>query len=282
VAYLERRGYSPHTVKNYAVDLHLFFEAIQPKTARQVRRAEIERFLEVQHTKRLNPNTITRRLFAIKTFFEFLIEQQGWRGENPIRKTVFPRRRKPLPRPCRADEIQQLFGVIADPWDKGMFTLMLRCGLRVSEVATLRLRDLDCAARTLFIRQGKGRKDRVVYLSEDAVDILSRCLQAGGQAVTTEYVFFNKKDRGRGLTANAIQKKLERYCRAASITLSCHQLRHTFAKGLLDEGTGIMTIKNLLGHESVLTSERYARLSDAKVKQEYFQAMAKILQEHPL
>jgi len=284
MGHLKRRSYSPHTIKNYEVDLKLFFEVIKKGQKDPFRKEQIERFIEYQHKKGLSPNTINRRLYALKFFIDFVIEQGEIRFENPIRKSTFCRYKRPLPRACRDQDIERLFEVISDPYDKGIFTLMLRCGLRVSEVANLKVSDIDFTNQTLFIREGKGGKDRSVYMSDDSVFILKRCLwERKGRDIKTEYFFFNKKNKARGITPNAIQKKIERYSKKASINkISCHQLRHTFAKNLLEEGTGIVTIKKLLGHESLITSEKYTKLSDEKVKKDYFKAMEKILKENPI
>src|SRR5438270_11432850 len=93
------------------------------------------------------------------------------------------------------------------------------------------------------------------------------------------YVFWNRKRAQQPLSVKAIQKKMERYARAAGITASCHSLRHTFASNLLEQGTAIVTIKEFLGHASIASSERYARVSNQKVKQEYLRSMQKIVHQ---
>ena len=92
-------------------------------------------------------------------------------------------------------------------------------------------------------------------------------------------VFWNRKRPRQPLSVKAIQKKMERYAKAAGIEATCHQLRHTFASNLLEHGAEIVTIKDLLGHESVHSSERYARVSNRKVKQEYVRTMKKVIRQ---
>jgi site-specific recombinase XerD len=125
--------------------------------------------------------------------------------------------------------------------------------------------------------QGKGRKDRRVYLSPDAVASVQQCLAQHPGARAQGYVFWNRKRQGQLLSVKAIQKKMERYAKAAGITASCHSLRHTFASNLLEEGAEVIAIKELLGHASIQSSERYAKLSNQRVKQVDQQTMRKVI-----
>jgi site-specific recombinase XerD len=117
-----------------------------------------------------------------------------------------------------------------------------------------------------------------VYLSADAVASLHACLQQRPSGVPGEIVFWNRKGPSRPLSVKAIQKKIQRYAKAAGITASCHRLRHTFASNLLVQGAEIVSIRELLGHASISSRERYAKVSNQKVKQEYVRTMKRILQ----
>jgi site-specific recombinase XerD len=117
-----------------------------------------------------------------------------------------------------------------------------------------------------------------VYLSVDAVASLHACLQQRPSDVPGELVFWNQKRPSRPLSVKAIQKKIQRYATAAGITASCHSLRHTFASNLLEQGAEIVSIRELLGHASISSSERYAKLSNQHVKQEYLRTMKRVLQ----
>jgi site-specific recombinase XerD len=148
----------------------------------------------------------------------------------------------------------------------------------VSEVAQLKVRDLDWSQQALLIAQGKGRKDRRVSLSADAVESVHACLQQRPSTVPGALVFWNQQRPCRPLSVKAIQKKIQQYANAAGITASCHSLRHTFASNLLEQGAELMSIRELLGHASMSSSERYAKLSNQHVKQEYVRTMKKVLQ----
>jgi len=275
-AYLRRRNYSPHTVENYGRDLRLFFAPLA-KEPRRVSWRDIEAFIQQQRQAQLAVATINRRLNALKHFFEYLVMEDHSLASNPVKPSHFLRRGRPLPKPLAQDHVRTLFAHITHPMDHALALLMLRCGLRVSEVARLRLRDIDWSQQSIRIDQGKGRKDRIVYLSADALAGLRACLAIRPTAVPDEFVFWNQKRTHRALSAKGIQKKIERYAKAAGIKASCHSLRHTFASNLLEAGAEVISIKELLGHASIQSSERYAKLSNQRVKQVYQQTMRKVI-----
>jgi site-specific recombinase XerD len=276
-AYLERRQFSRHTVASYTLDLRLFLGAVAAPLA-QVSFREVDQFVERQHQHGRAWATINRRLNALKHFFDFCLEQQLVAG-NPVKPSHFVRRGRPLPKALSREQVQRLFAQIDHPMDRALFLVMLRCGRRVSEAARLKLEQLDWGQQALRIEQGKGRKDRRVYLSPDLVASLQACLTQHPGERAHGSVFWNRKRPARPLSVKAIQKKMERYAKAAGITASCHSLRHTFASNLLEHGAEVVTIRDFLGHSQIASSERYAKVSSQKVKQEYLRTMQKILKQ---
>jgi site-specific recombinase XerD len=277
-AYLQRRHDSAATLDSYTLDLQLFFAGID-KAPDHVAFGDIDRFIDRQYQQGLAPATINRRLYALKHFFDFLLERQVVSG-NPIKPSHVLRRARTLPRALAQEQVDQLFAQMQHPLDRALFLLMLRCGLRVSEVARLKLRDIDWAQQAVLVEQGKGRKDRRVSLSADAIASLRECLQQRPRGVPAEAVFWNQKRPHHPLSVKAIQKKMARYAKAAGIVASCHRLRHTFASNLLEQGAEIVSIRELLGHASIASSERYAKVSNQKVKQVYVKTMRKVMQQH--
>ena len=151
--------------------------------------------------------------------------------------------------------------------------------LRVSEVTQLKLCDIDWEQKALLVEQGKGRKDRRVYVSDDALTSLKQCLEIRPRCRPDNYFFWNQKRKTKPLGVKAIQKKMERVAEAAGVKASCHSLRHTFASNLLEEGAEVISIKEFLGHESIQSSERYARLSNQRVKQVYMQTIKQVIEK---
>jgi site-specific recombinase XerD len=276
-AYLERRQFSAHTVASYTIDLRLFFAEIPMPLAR-VSFHEVDQFVERQHQHGRAWATINRRLNALKHVFDFCLDQQ-WVAGNPVKPSHFVRRGRPLPKALAGEQVQRLFAQIAHPMDRALFLVMLRCGLRVSEAAQLKLTHIDWEQQALHIEQGKGRKDRRVYMSPDLVAGLQQCLTQHPGDRAQGYVFWNRKRAQHPLSVKAIQKKMERYAEAAGITASCHSLRHTFASNLLEHGAEVVTIRDFLGHSQIASSERYAKVSSQKIKQEYMRTMQKILKQ---
>jgi integrase/recombinase XerC len=276
-AYLQRRQYVAHTITNYTLDLQLFFAAcLRPPT--HVSFQDVERFIDQQYAQGLAPTTLHRRLHALKHFFDYLLEQRRVTG-NPVKPSHMVRRGRPLPKTLSQDQVQQLFAQIHDPMDKALFLLMLRGGLRVSEVVQLQLSQITWNEQALWIEQGKGRKDRRVSLSADAMASLQACVALRPPGVPGDWVFWNQKRPLSRLSIKAVQKKIARYAQAAGIQASCQSLRHTFASNLLEHGAEIVSIKDLLGHATAASSERYARVSNHKVKQEYLRTMKKVMQQ---
>ncbi len=275
-AYLHRRNYSPHTIENYGRDLRLFFAPLA-KDPGAVSWRDVDAFIEQQRQAHLAATTINRRLNAVKHFFEYLVMERQTLAINPVKPSHFLRRGRPLPKHLSQEQVRTLFAQITHPMDHALGLLMLRCGLRVSEVAHLRRSDIDWEQPALRIELGKGRKDRIVYLSADALAALRTCLALRPVAVPGDAVFWNQKRPHCALSTKGIQKKMERYAKAAGIKASCHSLRHTFASNLLEAGAEVISIKELLGHASIASSERYAKLSNQRVKQVYQQTIRKVI-----
>jgi site-specific recombinase XerD len=275
-AYLQRRHDSPHTLDSYTLELQVFFAASDHPLER-ISFREVDRFIDAQHQQGLAPATINRRLYALKHFFDFLNDHQLV-GATPVKPSHVLRRSRALPRALSTEPLEPLFAQLPHPMDKALLLLMLRCGLRVSEVAQLKLKDIDWSQQAVLVEQGKGRTDRRVYLSADAVASLRECLKQRPNGVAGDAVFWNQKRPSRALSVKAIQQNMARDAKAAGIVASCHSLRHTFASNLLEQGAEIVSIRELLGHASITSSERYAKASNQKVKQEYLRTMKKVLQ----
>jgi integrase len=156
--------------------------------------------------------------------------------------------------------------------DLAWFHLMLHCGLRVGEVRRLRLSDLDLAGRRARIEQSKGLKDRMVFLSQPAVQALNAYLEIRGPA-NTDHVFIF---RHRPLSTTYCRRRLRTYGRRCGVIVIPHQLRHSCATLLLNAGAPILAVKTILGHKQIDTTMGYARLYDGTLATNYYRAMAEI------
>jgi site-specific recombinase XerD len=227
--------------------------------------------------KCLSPKTITCHLQTIRLFFNYLIDDEGIPMANPIAK-VSIRLPKPLPRHLQDDQVKRFLAVITDPRDRAMVMLMLRCGLRVEEVSHLTLDAVELSRNRLFVISGKGGKDRVVYLSNDARSALEACLKVRSSKARRIFLVQKGPLTGTPLSVRGIQKRIEYYARESKIKVSCHSLRHTMATQLLNADADLSTIQDLLGHTHITTTQRYCRVSNVKVQRDYYKAIELVMQ----
>jgi site-specific recombinase XerD len=227
--------------------------------------------------KRRTPKTITCHLQTIRLFFDYLMNEEGIAMVNPVSR-ISLRLPKPLPRHLKDDQVTKLFAVITDLRDRVMFMLMLRCGLRVEEVAHLTVDAVEYGKRQIFVFHGKGGKDRVVYVSEDARSALLAYLAKRSSKAKGLFLVQKGPMRGKPLSVRGIQKRIEYYARKSGLNVSCHRLRHTMATQLLNADADLATVQDLLGHGQITTTQRYCRVANLKVQRDYYKAMEVVLQ----
>jgi len=273
---LKRKNYSGHTIKSYMNILGTFAQWLRvPLT--ETTRKEIGGYVDYLLRKRRTPKTITCHLQTIRLFFDYLINDEGMMLINPVTK-VSIRLPKTLPRHLKDDQVERLLGVITDPRDRAMFMLMLRCGLRVEEVSRLTVDVVELSRRRLLIARGKGGKDRMVYLSDDARSALEAYLAIRTSKATRLFLVQKGPLRGTPLSVRGIQKRIEYYAKKSKVRVSCHQLRHTMATQLLNADADLATIQDLLGHGQITTTQRYCWVSNLKVQRDYYKAIEVVLQ----
>jgi site-specific recombinase XerD len=276
--YLKRRNCSPNTVKNYLNVLKHFVVWLD-MPIEEVTHKKISQYIDYLMARRLRPKTINCHLNGIRQFYHYLREEEHISIPNPIRRNHTLRMARPLPRHLKDEQVDALLQVLKGPRDRAMFLLMLRCGLRVEEVANLTLGVIDFRRRRILIEDGKGAKDRMVYMSNDAMLSLSAYLKVR-HTTRVKKVFLVEKgtSQGQPISIRGIQKRMEYYAPKANLKASCHHLRHTMATQLLNADAELVTIQDLLGHNSIKTTQRYCRVSNMKVQRDYYKAMEVIMQ----
>jgi len=273
---LKRKNYSTHTVKTYMNILDQFMRWLSVPLA-EVTRKEIGAYVDHLLRKRRTPKTIMCHLQTIRLFFDYLLNEEGRSILNPVIR-ISLRLPKPLPRHLKDDQVRRFFDGITDLRDRAMFMLMLRCGLRVQEVAELTVDAIEYDRRQIFVFHGKGAKDRVVYMSEDARSALLAYLAKRSSKARGLFLVQKGPMRGKPLSVRGIQKRIEYYARKSSLDVSCHRLRHTMATQLLNADAGLPTIQDLLGHGQITTTQRYCQVANLKVQRDYYKAMQLVLQ----
>ena len=276
--YLKRRNYSPHSVKYYLNILTQFVRWVDVPLE-WVTAKKIDDYMDYLHQKRMQPASINCYLAIIRVFYNYLKYEEKIKLSNPIKTGCRLRVPRPLPRSLREEGIEQLFDAIQSTRDRAMFRLMLRCGLRVEEVSNLTLGAIDLKRRRVMVINGKGSKDRVVYISDDAANALEAYLkQRSHYRVKKVFLVDKGVYKGRPISVRGIQKRMECYASKARLKVCCHQLRHTMATQLLNADAEVETIQDLLGHNWITTTQRYCKVSNVKVQRDYFKAMAVILE----
>ena len=291
LVYIRARRYGPamqegtlRALKNFIVLMPEARQATLAYDLTQTTATDVDAWIEAAFRHPLAPSTVATRLRVLQGFFAFLHEQ-GAIAQSPIR---FPRHHilvpQGLPRPMAEDEVVAFFRVIDAVRDRTMFLLMLRCGLRVSEVGNLSWSALDFAQGTVRIDNSKGQVDRVVYLAPDVAKALRQWQRL--QTAAAPYVFPSRMTRKGGLplTARQIQHRMTHYLRLAGIAkaYSPHSLRHTFATQLLNAGASLEVVKELMGHRSLDITLRYTQLYDRTKRAQYDQAMVQVEQRQGL
>jgi len=276
--FLKRKNCSAHTVKNYINILGHFSSWLQiPIEEATIK--ETDAYMDHLLRHRKKPKTINCHFSCIHAFYEYLIEDERMPIINPVRKHYRLRLSNPLPKHLRDEQVTTLFKEINDTRDRAMFMLMLRCGLRVEEVARLTADAIDYRSRQLYVFNGKGSKDRVVYLSEDALSVLDSYMKKR-RCSKEKRLFLVQKGplRGKPISVRGIQKRIEYYAQKAGIQVSCHHLRHTMATQLLNADAALVTIQDLLGHSKITTTQCYCKVSNLKVQRDYYKAINVVLQ----
>jgi site-specific recombinase XerD len=278
--FLKRRNFSSHTVKNYINTLKHYViwlgVPIEKATSR-----EVLEYIDHLLDRRLSPKTINCHLNSIRRFYDYLRHEEDVHILNPAKSEYTLRLPKPLPRYVKEEDLRQFFKVITKKRDRAMFMLMLRCGLRVEEVVSLTINAVDISRRKITVQNGKGMKDRVVYISSDASQALARYLKVRPSGSGSKIFLVEKGTcKGGPISVRGVQKRMEYYARKSGIDISCHQLRHTMATQLLNAEADLVTIQDLLGHSCITTTQRYCKVSNLKVQRDYFKAMDRVAQRH--
>jgi site-specific recombinase XerD len=274
VNWMRRRNPDARTWRDYSYDLKQFVAVVGDRPPESITLHDVDRFVISQADRGFKPATINRRLAAITSLYTFLSD------DNPtLICPVLPHRhglRRPqrLPRPVREESLSKFFAVIDSPRDRAMFLLMLRCGLRISEVAHLKLVDLYLdESPPHLVTCGKGSKERSAYLSPQVERALHAYL-AERPAIPCEFVFLSYQ--GDGMSTTAIHKRLMRYRDQADVHLTAHRLRHSFANDLVSADVPVTTIQKLLGHAWLESTQTYVAANDPQVQADFYAACAKL------
>jgi integrase/recombinase XerC len=290
------RHFSDYTIKSYGADLIQFGQFLNRQIGHpnqeplNLSPEEIDRkqlaveplvvreFLAYLYGQNYTKSTTARKLATLRSFSKFLM-RRGQISVNPLSTIRTPKQEKRLPKCLDLEQIQKLLdtpgeGDILAARDKAMLEVLYSSGIRVSELVELDMQDIDLQEGVLRVR-GKGRKDRLTPIGSQAIAAVRRYFEyrqqevANPQEPLTGRVFLNK--HGGSLSTRSVRRKLDKYLVMAGLDpgISPHTLRHSFATHLLNNGADLRSVQELLGHQSISTTQVYTHLTTSRMKQVY-------------
>jgi len=238
----------------------------------EVTRADLEAFIEHEQDLGLKPSSVRTYLGRINTFLHFLVEE-GILHPDVLARKIRLKLPQYLPKAIDPDDLRQLLSEIRDIRDRAIILVLLRSGMRIGELLDTKVNEVNIKERRITIPEGaKNRRGRVVYLSDDAYNALKAWLKKRDSK--KPYLFYAQ---GKAkLTYSGANWMFRKYLLKAGLAekgYTLHCLRHTFASELLNAGMRLECLQQLLGHDSIEVTRRYARLTDKTREEEYFRAM---------
>lgn len=248
------KSYSPSTIRTYTNEFMQFLQTIGNVPATEFTTARVRNYLQYCFEKlKLSENTLHSRMNALKFYYESVLKREKFFWEIPR-----PKKPDQLPKVLSEEEIGRMFNSITNIKHKAILFTAYSAGLRVSEVINLKIKDVDSGRMQLLIEKSKGKKDRYVGLSILLLDVLRAYLKSY-KPMPLKYVFENPQRPGECYSIRSAQQIFHDAKEKARINknVGIHSLRHSFATHLLEKGIDIRYIKDLLGHFSIKTTERY-------------------------
>jgi len=270
---LTEKGVSRTTLKDYSDDLSTFLKAYPEKSSTDdLYPSDLEDFMVKQAEVGRSSSTIARRLSCLYGFFLFL-SKEGIIDSIPL-KIERPKLPKKLPTVLSEEEINTLLempdlktknGIR----DKAMLEVMYATGLRVSELVSLKIEDINLIQGLVNVRKGKGSKQRIVPIGEFALDYLKKYIMNVRKNSNSPYVFLNKSNEV--ISRISFFKSIKKYAKQANITkeISPHTLRHCFATHMLENGAELKAVQEMLGHAHLSTTQIYTHVSSKRIISAY-------------
>lgn len=253
--WMEHKRYQPSTIKTYGAMLELFLRFIQPKPVEEIQNEDVVRFVsEYILPGKFSSSFQNQAINAIKLFYRELCK-----SPLEVAQIERPRKEHHLPNVLSKEEVKMILGAPVNLKHRTMLSLIYACGLRRQELIHLKLSDIDSKRNILIIRQSKGKKDRIIPISEKILTMLRDYYKV---YKPKEWLFEGQK-RGNRYSVESLRSVLDAAVRKAGVRrkVTLHWLRHSYATHLLEAGTDLRFIQELLGHKSSKTTEIYTHVS---------------------
>ena len=272
------RGDSKATIDNYSIDLDQFISFEENKDISLLKREDISDFINYLSSKGLKTSSIIRRSTVIRLFYVYLNKEKLI--DVPLTGLYLPKNEKHLPSVLSTDEVDALLDCFdltkeVEIRDKAMLETMYASGLRVSELLSLELGNINFVQGYIKTK-GKGSKERIIPIGEFALEYLSLYIDKVRRCnvgYKTKYVFLNKE--GKPISRQYFWRKVKEYALRANIytEISPHTLRHSFATHLLENGANLREVQEMLGHSKIETTQIYTHVSTKRIISAYDQFM---------
>lgn len=272
------KGLSANTLKSYNYEINLYQTYLDDKLSiidiEKVSKEDIESYLKYCYSKNEDSKTISHKITTIYNFHNYLLREKVIK-DNQAEFIDRPKLAKHLPYTLTVKEIDKLLDIalvtVFDYRDKAMLELMYGTGLRVSELVSLTVYDVDFYNAFLRIK-GKGSKERIVPINNASLKYLKlyldrRCLLL--KKKTSDELFLNA--RGEGISRQGFFKNLKKILakKGMPTNISPHSLRHSFATHLIENGADLRSVQTMLGHSDITTTKIYTHISNEKVTKDY-------------
>ena len=238
----------------------------------------VRAYLAFLNDKEYSKATIARKLATLRSFYKFLVKRNDI-TVNPVLSVRTPKQEKKLPRFLEYEEVKRLLETPPmDNWlgarDRAILETLYSTGIRVSELVALNMDDVDFLGEVVHIR-GKGKKERIAPISSSALQVIQHYMEYRNKRAQSnsnfdpKVLFVNK--HGRRLSTRSVRRKMDKYLKMAGLdpSISPHTLRHSFATHMLNKGADLRSVQELLGHQSLSTTQIYTHLSTSKIKDIY-------------
>ena len=244
----------------------------------------VRRFMADLTTHAYSKSTTARKLATIRSFYKFLVKR-NYVASNPAATIKTPKQEKRLPKFLEYDQVQRLLNTPpANTWlgarDRAMMEVLYSTGMRVSELVALNMDDVDFLGEVIHVR-GKGKKERISPIGSTALQGIQAYMEfrnrrmASDSAFDSKVLFANK--HGKRMSARSVRRKMDKYLIEAGLdpSISPHTLRHSFATHMLNNGADLRSVQELLGHQSLSTTQIYTHITTSRMQEQYHNA-------HPL
>lgn len=267
-----QKNYSINTIEGYEEDIEFFKKFLDKNSYNflEVEYKDIRQFFNYMDSLKLSKNTISRKISSLRNFYKYLA-RNNYIKYNPFSLTKGPKKDKLLPKFLYYNELEEMFNICDTTTfyglrDRLILEILYATGIRVGELEYMKIKDINFYENKIKIL-GKGNKERIVYFGEYTREILDLYLKQ--RTDKNEYLLINNhKER---LTSRGIRYILNKIIAKTSIEtkISPHMLRHTFATHMLNEGCDLLSVQELLGHESLRATQVYTHVTNDRLKDVY-------------